>query len=158
MNCFGVCGDAIKGELTLDSVAGVPVWESADIANDCVFRRYLKEGEIKRPKNGWYEMHPGDNRLVLPEGVWDAPAGTRFRFTADIETETFTVRPWTIVLRNPEPVENANTRIYTAAGKTPKHRVIIEFTKRKAERNYYLLVREGGAGRIRFHKVKIEKL
>ena len=158
MNCFGVCGEAIKGELTLDSVAGVPVWESADIAKDCVFRRYLKDGEIKRPKDGWYEMHPGDNRLELPKGVWDAPAGTRFRFTVDMESETFTPRPWTIVLRNPEPVENANTRIYTAAGKTPKHRVVIEFAKRKADRNYYLLVREGGPGRIRFHKVKIEKL
>jgi hypothetical protein len=158
MNCFGVCGDAIKGELTLDSVAGVPVWESADIAKDCVFRRYLKDGEIKRPKDGWYEMHPGDNRLELPKGVWDAPAGTRFRFTVDMESETFTPRPWTIVLRHPEPVENANTRIYTAAGKTPKHRVVIEFAKRKADRNYYLLVREGGPGRIRFHKVKIEKL
>ena len=158
MNCFGVCGDAIKGELTLDSVAGVPVWESDEIAKDCVFRRYLKDGEIKRPKDGWYEMHPGDNRLELPKGVWDAPAGTRFRFTVDMESETFTPRPWTIVLRHPEPVENANTRIYTAAGKTPKHRVVIEFAKRKADRNYYLLVREGGPGRIRFHKVKIEKL
>ena len=62
------------------------------------------------------------------------------------------------MLRHPAPVENANARIYTAAGKTPKRRVVIEFAKRKADRNYYLLVREGGAGRIRFHRIKIEKL
>ena len=158
INFFGVGGDAIKGEITLGSVAGVAVWETTDPSKECVFRRYLKDGERKKPVDGWYEMHPGDNRLELPAGVWDGPAGTRFRFTADIETETDSARPWTIVLRHPAPVENANARIYTAAGKTPKRRVVIEFAKRKVDRNYYLLVREGGPGRIRFHKVKIEKL
>ena len=64
--------------LTLDSVAGVPVWESADIAKDCVFRRYLKDGEIKRPKDGWYEMHPGDNRLELPKGTVPSKAVLRY--------------------------------------------------------------------------------
>lgn len=158
MNCFGVAGRPVKGEITLGAVAGELVWESVNPSKDCVFRRRLEGGEIKKAIDGWFEMHPADNRLEFPKGVWDGPDGTRFRFTVDLETETFTDRPWTIVLRNPSPVANANPRVYTAAGKTPKHRLVIEFVKKKASYNYYLLVREGGAGRIRFHRVRIEKL
>ena len=159
INFFGECGESIKGEITIDSVDGALVWQTDNPAKECVFRRYLKDGECKRPTaDGWYEMHPADNRLELPKGVWDGPAGTRFRFIVDLETETFTERPWTVVLRNPEPVENANTRIYLSPGKMPRYRLVIEFTKRKDDRNYYLLVREGEAGRIRFHRIRIEKI
>ena len=159
INFFGECGESIKGEITIDSVDGALVWQTDNPAKECVFRRYLKDGERKRPTaDGWYEMHPADNRLELPKGVWDGPAGTRFRFIVDLETETFTERPWTVVLRNPEPVENANTRIYLSPGKMPRYRLVIEFTKRKDDRNYYLLVREGEAGRIRFHRIRIEKI
>ena len=35
---------------------------------------------------------------------------------------------------------------------------MIGFAQERAERHYYLLVREGGKGRIRFDRVKIERM
>ena len=109
-------------------------------------------------KNGFYQ-HPGGNtRLEFPKDVWKAPAKARFRFTVDMQMKQPGSRFWTVVLRNPVPVENANNRIATPAGDSGVQRYVIEFAKRKDFHNYYLLIREGHAGEIRFNYIKIERL
>ena len=53
---------------------------------------------------------------------------------------------------------NANHRIATEPGDPGVQRFIIEFEKEKSNFNYYLLIREGGVGKIRFDYVKIERI
>jgi hypothetical protein len=67
-------------------------------------------------------------------------------------------RTWTIVLRNPNPVKNANARIATPRGKSGKQRYVIEFAKQKDDFWYYLLIREGDAGRLRIDRVRLESV
>ena len=67
-------------------------------------------------------------------------------------------RTWTVVLRNPVPLENANARIATPSGNSGVQRYVIEFAKRKDFHKFYLLIREGAPGEIRFNYVKIERL
>ena len=63
-----------------------------------------------------------------------------------------------MVLRNRTPLENAVPRIATPSGDSGVQRYVMEFTKRNAAFSYALLVREGGVGRIRFCRVRIEQL
>jgi hypothetical protein len=65
---------------------------------------------------------------------------------------------WTLVLRNPKPLTNANQRIATPKGDSGLQRHVIELEKPKAEYDYYFLVREGTPGKIRFEHVSIERI
>ena len=76
----------------------------------------------------------------------------------DLETEQEGPRTWTLVLRHPGPLANANARIATPTGASGLSRYVIEFVRRDPAHNYYLLVREGGPGRIRFNSVRIERV
>ena len=71
--------------------------------------------------------------------------------------QQFNERTWTLVLRNPKPLTNANARIATPYGNTTQ-RFVIDFAKQGDLFNYSLLVREGGRGKIRFNYIKIERL
>lgn len=158
-NFYGRKGNA------LESVFSVPekaehqvVYETFDPMKDCVYMTDLEKGKKIAVKNGFYQ-HPGGNtRLEFPKDVWKAPAKARFRFTVDMQMKQPGSRFWTVVLRNPVPVENANNRIATPAGDSGVQRYVIEFAKRKDFHNYYLLIREGHAGEIRFNYVRIERL
>ena len=55
-------------------------------------------------------------------------------------------------------MSNAFGRISTPDGDSGPLRYVIDFTKTSADRAYYLLVREGGEGRIRFGHMRIERL
>ena len=65
---------------------------------------------------------------------------------------------WTLCLRNPKPLTNANNRISTEGGDSGVQRYVITFSKAKDFFNYYLLIREGRKGKIRFDYVKIERI
>ena len=160
-NFFGVGGKPIEAEFAAPATFGdsVVTYEGRTPHRELGFFRYLKGNERRWPdREGWFRMDRGDFRLELPKGVWAGPKGTRFRFTIDMETEQESVRTWTLVLRNPKPMENANERIATPEGKSGKMRYVIEFEKRRDDFDYYFLVREGDKGRIRFNHIKIERI
>ena len=115
----------------------------------------LAAGRRIKATKDWYELSPGNHRLEFPEGIWKGKG--RFRFTIDMETQQNGVRTWTLVLRNPNPLRNANARIATPRGDSGKMRYLIEFDKTNPGFFYYFLVREGSAGKIRFNHVKIER-
>lgn len=84
---------------------------------DCPCRTGLKGGKpLKRLGDGFYEHAKHEARLVFPKGVWDGPAGTRFRFTIGLRMIQPGGGQWTLVLRNPKPLTNANQRIATPKG------------------------------------------
>ena len=63
-----------------------------------------------------------------------------------------------MTMRNPVPISNGHNRLYTMPGKPGRMRYVVEFRKSYANYDYYLLFREGPAGRIRFDRVVVERL
>jgi hypothetical protein len=156
-NCFGKGGKPLEAEFTAPAAEGFKtIFESANPMEECPFMTGLAGGRRIKAKDGWYNIGTGNHRLELPDGLWKGKG--RFRFTVDMETKQPAVRTWTLVLRNPDPLKNANARIATPRGESGKMRYVIEFTKGKPDFFYYLLVREGSAGSIRFNHVRLEKL
>ena len=66
--------------------------------------------------------------------------------------------PWSVGLRNPKPLKNANPRIATENCDPGVQRFVIDLKKINKNVNYYLLIREGAVGKIRFDYVKIERI
>ncbi len=155
-NCFGKGGKPLEAEFDAPAAAGFEtLFESADPMKECPFMTGLAAGRRIKATKDWYELTPGNHRLEFPEGIWKGKG--RFRFTIDMETQQNGVRTWTLVLRNPNPLRNANARIATPRGDSGKMRYLIEFDKTNPGFFYYFLVREGSAGKIRFNHVKIER-
>lgn len=156
---FGKEGKAAAAEFTLtDRPASTVVFETSDPMKDCQYFTGIDAGKkIQAGADGFYDNKFDNARLVFPANVWDGKKGTKFRFTADICMQQFNERTWTLVLRNPKPLTNANARIATPYGNTTQ-RFVIDFAKQGDLFNYSLLVREGGRGKIRFNYIKIERL
>jgi hypothetical protein len=160
VNAFGRAGVPIMAEATVPAKAenGMLVWKSDNPMKDCPCMTGLKGGEPLKLVDGFYEHAKHEARLMLPKGVWDGPAGTKFRFTIDLHMIQPGGGQWTLVLRNPKPLQNANQRIATPKGDSGLQRYVLEFEKPKDEYDYYFLVREGTPGKIRFEYVQIERL
>ncbi len=157
-NCFGKGGRPIEATFAAPSARpGTTLFASTDPMSDCGFWTGLSGGKQVKATDGWYAIGGGNYRLVFPDGVWGKEKG-KFRFTVDLEMEQDGPRTWTLVLRHPEPLTNANARIATPIGASGLSRYVIEFARRYPAHNYYLLVREGGPGRIRFKSVRIERV
>ena len=99
-----------------------------------------------------------NSRLIFPDNVWDGKKGTKFRFIIDMHMKQSDTHSWTLVLRNPTPMRNANSRLQTPTGDSGIFRHVIEMTKQEDAYKYYLLIREGKPGKIRFHYVRIERI
>ena len=160
-NVWGREGGEIACTFTAEKPAagGTLVWESSNPMKDCKFLRGLVGRTALKAKDGFYEISAGAQaRLAFPKDVWKGAKGARFRFTVDMETEQGDGPCWTFVLRNRTPLNNAVARTSTPPGKSGSMRYVQEFAKAEAAYTYDLLVREGGAGRIRFDYVKIERI
>ena len=160
---FGKKGKPVAAEF---SVNGKPqqkvVFECKDPMKELAYLSGLKNGKpFKLDADGFYVINKErvDTRLEFPANVWEGKRGTRFRFTVDIHTKQKTDSPWTMVLRNPDPVKNAINRVVSIPGDCGgMHRYVFEFVKARDAYNYYLLIREGRIGKIKFGYIKIEKL
>ena len=112
---------------------------------------------VAKDADGFYDFSGEDARLVFPKGTWDGPAGTRFRYVLDVTTEQGDSRSWSMTIRNPTPLTNGHARLYTMVGKPGSMRYVVEFKKGRANYDFYLLFREGPAGRIRFDRIRVER-
>ena len=160
-NVWGREGHELSCTFTAESPAadGTMVWESSDPMKDCKFLKGLSGKMALEAKDGFFEMPSGAQyRLALPKEAWKGDKGVKFRFTVDMTTEQGEEPCWTFVLRNRTPLNNARARISTPPGKSGSMRYVLEFAKGEAAYIYDLLVREGGAGRIRFDYIKIERM
>ena len=154
---FDTAGRAIEASFMAPARKGTLVWESKDPMKDCPFMTGLEGGKPVPLENGWYKADGGAYRLELPKGVWNGKKDEPFRFIVDCATEQRGAKPWSMVLRNPDPSHNANGRVYTESGDLERIRYVMEIRKVAAKDHYYLLVREGSGGRIRFLNVRIER-
>lgn len=160
VNFFGKVGESVSGKISVaQRVADTVVYESREPMKDCKFMSELAGGKpFKLGKDGFYIHNNFNGRLEFPANVWDGKRGTKFRFTIEMHTIQPSNRCWTLCLRNPKPLQNANLRIATEGGDAGVQRYVITFNKPKDFFNYYFLIREGGHGKIRFDYVKIEKI
>ena len=156
-NCFGNGGKPIEAEFAAPAAEGyTTLFESADPMAECPFITGMEGGRRLVAKDGWYEIGIGCQRLEFPGMDWRANG--RYRFTIDMETKQRDVRTWTLVLRNANPrlKAYAHARIATPCGDSGKMRYVTDFGKTRPELHFNLLVQEGGRGRVRFNRVKIE--
>ena len=157
---FGREGKPLVGEFTApaDVRKAETVFESRDPMKDLVFAWDLA-GKKPLSQEGGFYRHPGGNAwLIFPKEYWAGKKGARFRFTVDMDVRQSPGHNWTMVLRCPKPLQNANNRMNLEGGDSADRRYVIEFGKRNAKQFYHLLIREGAPGLIRFKYVKIEKL
>jgi len=155
---FGNEGASLQAEAAVSNVEqGEVVYESSRPMQELPFLSGLSDGSPLPLVDGFYHHKSGNARLVLPDNVWAGPAKTRFRFTIDMQMKQPGPGQWTLVLRNPTPLTNANARIYTPPGESGMQRYVIDFRKRGEDYNYYFLIREGNAGFVQFKYVKIER-
>ena len=116
-------------------------------------------GEKPLRRDGEFFRHPGgDVRLEFPPGTWDGPAGSRFRFTFDLETLQMPDSQWTLRLRGKKSLRFANLRICTPPGKSGVLRYVIDFRKERDPDDLYLLITEGTWGRFRISYVRVERM
>lgn len=161
VNCWGREGRPIATVFDMPPRkpdASRVTWSSANPMAECKFLGGLS-GDTPKPRAGdFYEVGKGAARLVIPESAWAGLAGTPFRLVVDMHTVQETVPTWTVVLRNPSPQRNASGRLSTPPGDTGMMRYVIDIKKISARHAYCLLFREGGAGKIRFGSVRVERL
>ena len=140
---------------------GEVVFASENPMEEMQFLYGLEPGEgkpVAKDADGFYAYSGRNARLVFPKGTWDGPAGTRFRYVIDMTTEQGEHRSWSMTMRNPRPVSNGHNRLYTMPGRQGCMRYVAELKKSYANYVYYLLFREGPAGRVRFDRVRVERL
>lgn len=159
VNLYGKRGKGLVTEFTAPEFAKPTlIFESKNPMQELEFKSGLAGGKpFKLDKDGFYIHDAYNGRLIFPENVWAGKRKTRFRFTVDMHLKQG-IDVWSVVLRNPKPLKNANARIATESGDPGVQRFVIEFNKTNKNLNYYLLIREGGVGKIRFDYIKIERL
>ena len=133
------------------------LFESKAPMKELPFKSDLKGGNFFKQENGFYLHDAFEGRLLFPEKIWNLTPGTPLRLIADIHTIQNGDRNWTIVMRNPEPRRNANARVTVGSGDV-RCRYIIDFFYQQKDFKYYLLLREGNPGKVRFNYIRIEKL
>lgn len=138
---------------------GTVVFESARPMDDMPFLYGLDGGgPVPRDSGGFYAFSGADARLLFPKGTWDGPAGTRFRYVIDMATEQGDGRSWSMTMRNPRPLTNGHSRLFTFPGKQGTMRYAVDFVKADDAYDFYLLFREAPSGRIRFDRIRVERL
>lgn len=161
VNFWGKEGTPLVSEaFTVSGSAAEKVFESFDPMKECPFLHGLSDSDpVELGADGFYRVPDRANvRLVFPDKVWQGKAGSRFRLVIDMQTRQNGGDAWTMLLRNPVPLENAHSRIATFTGNPGVLRYVINFKKENEAFNYYLLLRESQAGTIRFNYVRIEKV
>ena len=102
------------------------------------------------------------NRLILPDGIFAGPVGTRYRLTLDLRTRQASEgSAFKLLLQKPDQlgVPGVTGRLRTPNGDSGATRYVIELAKdaRNASDTYHVTF-DAGRGRIRFDHVKLEIL
>ena len=165
VNFFEVAGDPIYAEAVAPAAKQPQLlWKSDDPMTELKFISGddgTEDGKPLPKEDGWYVLTGGLRRLVLPSKMWDVPKGTKLRFTADLEIvqpDDRESRIYNVQLMRFKPVlSTACGRIRTPRGEAGMQRYVIEFSKSK-DIPYSFVVREGASGKVKFHRLKLEKI
>ena len=159
VNFWGKEGKPLKVEFAAPECSVKPeiVWESANPMDECpVLSDPLKK--TLQPRDGAYcKMTSHYAWVSFPEKVWDGDKGTKYRLVIDMHTIQKESPTWTMVLVNQQPWKYGSGRICTPGGDSGTFRYVIDFEKKEAFHVYHLLIREGGAGKLRIERLRLER-
>ena len=167
----GTLGEPLAAEWTAPEMAAYEtVWESANPAADCTFKACgwvindkagVRKGAYRTWKpdaDGWFDVTT-ESRLLLPEGVWKAPAKTSFRFIAEYEMEqpegvSTCVLHLNSILSRQAPLIGWTG---TPSGRTGLARYVNDFVSKEADDDISVLFRCLTKARVRIHTIRIQK-
>ena len=128
---------------------------------------YYTTGDIAEPcytgpAAEWTWGSKERNRLILPDGIFAGPVGTRYRLTLDLRTQQAPEgSAMKMLLQKPDQlgVPGVTARLRTPNGDSGTMRYVIELTKdaQNASDTYHLTF-DAGRGRIRFERIKLDAL
>ena len=165
---FGTQGEPLVREWK--APAGAPVelvWKSEDPMRECPFHKgrvstveeCLKLPKLE-PKDGWYEYDARSSGFIeLPKGLWEGPAGTRFRLIFDFETEQPASEGFTVNIREITGWGQPCYGFPTPGGKSGLLHFVFEFEKKGSDSPCYgLRFERGGDFRLKVHRIAVERL
>jgi hypothetical protein len=160
VNFWGREGEVIEVEFAAPecNFKSEVVWESSNPMDECPMLSNVTQKTLQ-PRDG--KFCKLDNHyawFVFPKGVWDGEQGTRFRLVADIHTIQKSVPTWTLVLVNAQPWKYGSGRVCTPGGDSGTFRYVMDLSKKEASHVYHLLIREGGEGKLRIERIRLERL
>lgn len=147
--------------------SGKVVWACENPMEELDFRCGWprNDAEMRQAKNvpsedGWY--HPQTQSwLMLKEGVWNLPKGTKFRLVAEMGLEQDPDKEgWNLYLK----VNDSTSRsisggwMLTPGGRTDVFRYVVESTVKTPGLDYAITFANGNGGRVRFNNVRLEVL
>ena len=165
---FGTQGEPLVREWK--APAGAPVelvWKSEDPMRECPFHKgrvstveeCLKLPKLE-PKDGWYEYDARSSGFIeLPKGLWEGPAGTRFRLIFDFETEQPASEGFTVNIREVTGWGQPCYGYPTPGGQSGPLHFVFEFEKKGSDSPCYgLRFERGGEFRLKVHRIAVERL
>lgn len=160
VNFWGREGEVIEVEFAAPecNFKSEVVWESSNPMDECPILSNVTQKTLQ-PRDG--KFCKLDNHyawFVFPKGVWDGEQGTRFRLVADIHTIQKREPTWTLVLVNAQPWKYGSGRVCTPGGDSGTFRYVMDLSKKEASHVYHLLIREGGEGKLRIERIRLERL
>ena len=165
VNFFGGAGQSVFGEAIAPELKPAKViWESTNPMEELKFvygDDGTDGGKAVEKEDGWYRDTGALARLVIPAQAWKVPKGTRLRFTVDLETvqdanpesPTYNV----LLMRLKPSRESEGEHTWTLHGESGVQRYIVEFAKGR-DIPFHFVVRNGLAGKVKFHALKVEAL
>ena len=160
VNFYHVTGKAVETTFSAPQRKKEQIcFESRTPAKDClILENPPSAKKLQRSCKNWLIPSGKEIRLFFPGDIWKGKAWTLYRFTIEMQLEEFSSLPRFMVLRNPDPLDEATGRILLPREKSGKLRYVFTHSKREDGYNYFLLFTKGGAGAIRFDYVKVELL
>ena len=131
-----------------------------DPAKELEFGNIGQAPALKPDADGYFGPVPsGRNRLMLPDGLFKGPRGTRFRALLDMRTvQRSEGSLWSVKFQDPTSLSGASTRIPTPPGDSGDERYVLELVKRADVDTYCIQFDWGAGGRVKFNRVKVERL
>lgn len=160
MSFWHKCGKPLTLEFTAPEwPKPVAVTEYTDPMKELRFN-ISRTGKPIPERDGFFVMkaRQGAN-LEIPQEAWAGPAKkARFRLIADFHGKLDSDIPWVILALDPKKNHRATSRIGTVPGDAGVMRYVMEFNKHREDSCYVLQFRNGGPGKIRFDKIRIERI
>lgn len=164
VNQYGVAGEPLFAEAKAPSrfERNTLIFESNDPMSELEFAEIGKVARKLAAHGGFYgPVKSGRHRLMLPEGIFKGPPGTRFRATVDMHTiQADEGSGWSIKFQDPSEPKGASTRVPTPNGDSGDERYVLDLVKKRKNLTgtYCIQFDWGAGGRVRINRVKVERI
>ena len=160
MSYWHKCGKPLTAELIApEQTVPEKVLEIADPMKELQFL----SSRTRKPvpvKDGFYALRDVEAaNLVLPDDFWEGEfKKARYRLIVDFHADQSLDVPWVMLVLDPKTNTRMTSRVGTVPGNVGVRRYVVEFNKYLKEMHCELQLRGGGPGKVRFEKVRLERI